>query len=58
MKLQMQPDEFAAKMREMAASRDTECAHSDADDLMCELLTSLGYSEGIAVFLKMDKWYA
>jgi hypothetical protein len=58
MKLQMNPDEFAAKMREIATGVDPEGSHADADNLMCELLMSLGYSEGITVFLEMGKWYA
>ena len=37
---------------------DTEVAHYEADILMCELLTELGYSEGIEVFDNALKWYA
>ncbi|WP_176728082.1 hypothetical protein [Synergistes jonesii] len=31
--------------------------HGPADELMCEVLTELGYGEGIEVFNKMLKYY-
>lgn len=34
-----------------------EDAHIQADRLMCELLTDLGYGEGIDLFKKMEKYY-
>ena len=34
-----------------------EAGHVEADDLMCELLKSLGYGEGVEVLEDMDKWY-
>ena len=37
---------------------DTEAFHSDADDLMLELLTQLGYGEGVKVFCRTPKRYA
>lgn len=54
------PKEFFAEMQKISAdkSTDEEGRHSWADDLMCELLTSLGYGEGVKVFEEMDKWYA
>jgi len=54
------PAEFAAKMREIERRcvGDTERAHLEADDLLTQLLTSLGYGEGAEVFDNMDKWYA
>jgi hypothetical protein len=54
----MTPLEFADKMREASRSADIEANHSIADDLMCELLRSLGYGDGIDIFEEMDKWYA
>lgn len=53
----MTPAEFAERMKNCDSS-DTEVAHGDADDLMCELLTSLGYGMGVLAFKEMDKWYA
>jgi len=54
----MTPEEFKAKMQECADNYDTECGHSNADALMCELLRSMGYGEGVLIFEEMDKWYA
>lgn len=59
----MTPQEFADKMREIAARADLATgdpiqAHQDADALMCELLSSLGYYSGVLVFQEMDKYYA
>lgn len=38
----MNPEEFKKKMAELR-SRDNETAHIVMDNLMCELLTELGY---------------
>lgn len=57
------PEEFAAKMREFdrpggePRPRCNADGHGPADDLMCEVLTELGYGEGIEVFNKMLKYY-
>jgi adenylate cyclase class IV len=34
-----------------------EEAHIKADELMCEILTDLGYGEGIEIFKNMEKYY-
>ena len=52
------PKEFAEKMYQLAGSGDEEADHVKADELMCQLLTSLGYGEGIKIFRDMDKWYS
>ena len=57
----MTPDEFAARMRAIYPADgvyDNEVAHDNADNLMCELLTALGYGDGVAIFEAADKWYA
>ena len=56
----MSPDEFRDRITEIAkrAPYDPEDAHGKADDLMCEILTNLGYGEGVKIFEEMDKWYA
>lgn len=35
-----------------------EGSHYTADALMCDLLSSLGYEDGIEIFRNMDKWYS
>ena len=54
----MTPDEFAEKMAYLYESNDTEMKHRIADDLMCEVLTRLGYEEGVQIFYNMTKWYS
>lgn len=60
------PEEFYGRMRSIEYAMehsedpfyDKECAHMDADSLMAEVLTQLGYGEGVEVFKHMPKWYA
>jgi hypothetical protein len=55
----MSPDEFKSRMRWVYRTPvDVESAHIAADDLMCELLRSLGYGGGITVFEESPKWYS
>ena len=54
----MTPEEFTEKMRALAAKYDEEEFHIAADRLMGDLLTSLGYGEGVEVFEKTPKWYS
>ena len=37
---------------------DTEMAHSNADDALCDLLTSLGYQDVVREYRKVHKWFA
>ena len=37
---------------------DTEEAHMLADDILCDLLVSLGYRDVVVEWRKVDKWYA
>ena len=57
------PEEFERRMKEIREiyyynMGDWEIAHRFADDLMIEVLKSLGYSEGVLVNNSMEKWYA
>ena len=58
----MNPKEFADKMKELSerntGSSDICFNHMDMDDLMCEVLKSLGYNEGVEIFENTHKWYA
>lgn len=56
----MTPEEFHERMKAFDGGRfgDAEEDHRQADDLMCELLRSLGYGDGVSVFENMTKWYA
>lgn len=61
----MTPEEFAQRMRKIAKEGDQgsigydpENAHGAADRLLCEVLTQLGYGEGVQVYESLEKWYA
>ena len=59
------PEEFTTCMTQIKNGErydgrmyDEEDQHIDADDLMCCILCSLGYSDGVDIFRRMPKWYA
>ena len=55
------PEEFKEKMIYLnyeANHHDAEGPHAMADDLMCEILSDLGYDEGVKLFQDMRRWYA
>lgn len=54
----MTPEEFKDAMSAIndEAWKDPEMAQSEADNLMCEMLSSLGYGEGVEVFRNMERW--
>ena len=54
----MTPEEFKEKMILLNDDRDIEYSHIKADELMCDILRELGYSEGVEIFENMHKWYA
>lgn len=49
---------FANEMRRLAKMDNPEVAHYKADMVMCELLSELGYGDGVEIFKDMFKWYA
>jgi hypothetical protein len=54
----MTPEEALAKLTELQASRDYEDSHITADEILCDLLKSLGHQEVVDAFNKLEKWYA
>ena len=66
--LLLTPEEFAKAMKDISDKLvnppedcpyyDEEDAHMEMDDLMCDLLRSLGYGDGVDIFENTDKWYA
>lgn len=54
----MTRDEAIARLRECQTNGDTEIDHRDADAVLCELLTTLGYEDVVAEYDKVDKWFA
>lgn len=49
---------FTEEMKELAKDEDVEGRHCNMDELMCELLEHLGYSDGVKIFRDTDMWYA
>jgi hypothetical protein len=37
---------------------DFEAGHAKADDILCQLLESLGYQDVVEAFKKVGRWYA
>ena len=54
----MNREEAKAQLVECQKNDDTECAHIDADDVLCELLKELGYADVVAEFRNVRKWFA
>ena len=56
----MTPEKFKLEMNKLATSNslDKEDRHRKMDALMCEVLRSIGYDDGIDIFEATSKWYA
>ena len=54
----MDKEQAIAKLKELQKSGDTEVAHSEADDVLCNLLNALGYTDVTDEYHKIDKWFA
>ena len=50
--------EAIEKMKECVNNVDTEVAHINADAVLCDVLTQLGYKELVDLYEKVKKWYA
>lgn len=51
-------EKYIQKLVKAQESGDAECAHMDADDILCDLLEELGFSDVVNEFRKINKWYA
>ncbi len=49
---------FCDKMQQLAEDADIEAAHGKADDILCEVLDKLGYTEIVELYNGIEKWYA
>lgn len=45
-------------LKALQGDGDTEYQHGKADEILCNLLTYLGYKEVVDEYHKVDKWYA
>lgn len=46
------------QMRNECFTGDTECDHGCADTILTDALTALGYTELVALYDSIKKWYA
>lgn len=54
----MTREEAIEYLKNEQKNSDTEMAHVGADDVLCDLLESLGYQDVVSEYKKIDKWYA
>ena len=54
----MTKEQAIEELKTEQANDDTEVAHSNADDILCKLLTALGHAAVVAEYEKVRKWYA
>lgn len=55
----MTPEESEKRMKAIRKEygKDPEVVHSEMDDLMAQLLRSLGYGSGVKIYEKQTKYY-
>ena len=54
----MTPEEFKNKMSKLTEDDDIELRHEHMDGLLLKVLRSLGYGEGVDIFVNTKMWYA
>lgn len=54
----MTREEAIQSLKDEQESDDTEIAHCNADEILCDLLKSLGYGDVVSEYEKINKWYA
>jgi hypothetical protein len=45
------------KMKSLEKSDNIEASHRKADDILCEMLETLGYKKIVSLYYNIDKWY-
>lgn len=51
-------EKYLKQMSELKNNDDYEASHGTADDILCELLNALGYTDLVRTFEELPKWYA
>lgn len=49
---------YIKRLKAAQEDHDTESAHAEADDVLCDLLKELGYIKIVEEYHKVSKWYA
>ena len=52
------PEQAVEALRKRASTGDPEQDHARADDVLCDVLESLGYHSLVEQWNKIEKWYA
>ena len=55
---QMTPENAIELLRAEQANDDTEAAHINADEIICKLLSALGYQDVVHEYDKVNKWFS
>ena len=51
-------EQAIAALRKLKESTDAEEAHIEADDILCEVLSHLGYDEVVDAYNDIEQWYS
>lgn len=54
----MTKEQAIEKLKKLQKSTDIEQAHGDADQVLCRLLESLGHTDVVTEYEKVEKWFA
>ena len=49
---------YLRQLKEQNRGHDIEVEHSISDDILCDLLIELGYTELVEFYKSTPKWYA
>lgn len=49
---------YKKRLIKLQHNSDTEIAHCSADQILCNILEELGYSDIVEEYNKIEKWYA
>lgn len=51
-------NEAVKRLKERQKNGDPEAAHAAADQVLCDMLTDLGYEAVVKQYARVKKWYA
>lgn len=54
----MTRDKALIKLRKLQKNKKIEIAHYDADEVLCDLLETLGFKDVVREYHEIEKWYS
>lgn len=51
-------NKYLERLHQLKFSNDIEAVHIEADEILCEFLSELGYMEIVEAYEELYKWYA